>query len=253
MKRIAVILLLAGAFGCSKSVQNANTTPTQRGALTASDATVAQNQPLTVTAPASAASADTIVWSVSPAAYAVITSNKTQATVTFSKSGSYVVTATYSLGSDNVVDSVGVTCNDSVYTPPPAPVYDTVAFSGDQLNITPTVDDTTYELDLQVKSSKMYACFPTMIYSDTSSWAGGLSFTFYSVVQGSTAACGTTNPATAYFALNNPQAPADGTYPLAITFEGQTYTGSITVSDQYYTFNWTYTSGVVISPLQVAK
>jgi hypothetical protein len=45
----------------------------------------------------------------------------------------------------------------------------------------------------------------------------------------------------------------NGSYPLKATLNGTTYTGSIVVSASTITFNWNYTSGVIISPKTLSR
>ncbi len=46
---------------------------------------------------------------------------------------------------------------------------------------------------------------------------------------------------------------SDGTYFLVITLNGKTYSGSFVKSGNRFTFTWSYTSGVTISPQTVTK
>jgi hypothetical protein len=45
----------------------------------------------------------------------------------------------------------------------------------------------------------------------------------------------------------------NGSYPLKVTLNGNTYTGSINISPTAVTFNWNYTSGVIITPTQIMR
>ncbi|MDN5285559.1 MAG: hypothetical protein JWR38_1833 [Mucilaginibacter sp.] len=44
-----------------------------------------------------------------------------------------------------------------------------------------------------------------------------------------------------------------GNYPIKATLNGNTYTGSINVSATTITFNWNYTTGVLITPAQITR
>jgi len=46
---------------------------------------------------------------------------------------------------------------------------------------------------------------------------------------------------------------ANGSYPLKVTLNGTAYTGSINVSPTTITFNWNYTSGVLITPTTITR
>jgi hypothetical protein len=57
--------------------------------------------------------------------------------------------------------------------------------------------------------------------------------------------------------INFTQNPAtnmpNGTFPLSVTLNGTTYTGSIVATSTTITFNWNYTAGVLISPKSVNR
>ncbi len=55
------------------------------------------------------------------------------------------------------------------------------------------------------------------------------------------------------FTQNETKTLANGTYPLNVTLNGTTYTGSIVVATSSITFNWNYTAGVVITPKQISR
>ncbi len=80
---------------------------------------------------------------------------------------------------------------------------------------------------------------------------------FYEIISAATGSgCnGSQNPAVAYLFpeqyLTGP--PAQGTYQISVMVNQVNYQGSFTVTATGITFNWPYTSGVTISPLQVTK
>ncbi len=47
--------------------------------------------------------------------------------------------------------------------------------------------------------------------------------------------------------------PANGVYTFHVILNTAVYSGTLTVTDQNYTFNWPFSSGVTISPLQIAS
>ncbi|SDP71755.1 hypothetical protein SAMN05428975_2295 [Mucilaginibacter sp. OK268] len=67
-------------------------------------------------------------------------------------------------------------------------------------------------------------------------------------------ATGTISSSTIVFWQNN-QNPylVSGSYPIKVTLNGNIYTGSINISPTTITFNWNYTSGVLITPTQIAR
>jgi hypothetical protein len=46
---------------------------------------------------------------------------------------------------------------------------------------------------------------------------------------------------------------ANGSHPLKVTLNGTTYTGNIVVSASTITFDWNYTSGIIISPKTLSR
>lgn len=259
MKNVINSVLLGGALlvcasACTKMASQGGSS-TSTTPLTVSSATVDRGQPLTVTAPTSITGG--IQWFVTPSTTLThVSSGNGQAVVLFGASGTYHVYAAYGVttasGVDSTADSVTVVVNDSVYTPPTPPAYDTTSLSSDVVTLTPVIDSNAQLLFI-AQTTKSYSGFPTLLYQVSSgpTWSNGLDITFYGVVaDGGT---GVNNPAIAYLFLNNLTTPADGTYPLVVTVDGTQYTGSITVTGAAYTFNWNYTTGVVISPGSVTR
>ncbi len=253
MKRL-IPLLLVGVTACIKPDTQEGLAPTVYP-LTVSSYTVAKGQAVSVSLPAYAPS--NINWSVTPSTTVQVTAGTGGALILFGQAGYYFIRASYVLnGIDSVADTAHVTVGDSAYTPPIITGVDTVSLNDAQLVIMPLVNnDTTQALTLYVKTVNTYSCFPSIIYSITSApgWTGGISADFTSIVEGSTTACSYSNPANAYLFPNSQSIPADGTYPLTIQVGTTVYTGSITVTDTTYIFNWSYTSGVIFSPSSINR
>ncbi len=257
---VIAILSIYGLYSCSKDTSKSSTKPGPN-ALTLSASVVQKGEPLVVTAPAGS-SLSSLRWVVSPATFAHITSGNGQAVVLFSRQGTYQVSAIYldSTGNtgagDSITASSPVTVTDSVYTPPSAGL-DTVSLAGDQITLTPSSDSVS-DLLMLAQTGKAYNCFPSLLYSIAQGAGGttGIVINIEQVVEGSSAynCNGATNPASSYLFLTPfVSSLANGTYPFTVRLNNTNYTGSLTISDAAYTFSWNYSSGVVISPLQIQK
>jgi hypothetical protein len=250
-------------MGCAKN-SHTSTSPsagshngTQTGTLALSSTTVQKGQPLM--ASLSGGTTTSIKWSVSTLAeFAHIAPAGNKAMILFAKGGTYRVTAA-ALGSDSAITDTSwatVTVTDSVYTPPPSPYPDTTAsFAGDQITFTPEVDSVN-NLFLLAQTKRSYGCSSTIIDGAQigAMGQGGIKVNFYEVVSNGTGTCnGVENPASAYIFLGNTGQWPNGTYPFSVVLSGTTYTGTLSISGTDYTFTWNYSSGVLISPLDVKK
>jgi hypothetical protein len=79
-----------------------------------------------------------------------------------------------------------------------------------------------------------------------------LNFDFGSaeIVEGKTDCGGKKDQAYAYMPINT---LANGIYTIAANLNQVNYQGSLKVTDTYYTFTWNYTTGIIISPLQIKR
>jgi hypothetical protein len=247
--------LLTGFLACIKS--SSTTAAKKTATLTLSATNVERGAPL-VAAVNGSTSAD-IKWTVFPSRDAHITSGNGQAMILFPRAGDYWVVANYSSGADSSADSAAsmITVNDSIYAPVQPGNLDTTSMAGVQVTITPMTDSNS-RLVLLVQSTSVYDCFPTFVWTDTASGSGGsIGIGLLEIVSGSlNGSCnGAKNPAASYLfpgeSLSGPL--SNGVYPIAVTVNSVTYRGSYTVTDNAYTFNWSYTSGVTISPAQVSR
>ena len=255
---VVTLVILAFFFlhGCSKR-DNASSasSKTKTGTLTLSLAKVQKSQPLIASLAASTATS--VRWTVTPApATAHVMSSKGQATILFAQPGTYRITATALAADSSGVDSTSgtVSVSDTVYTPPAS--SDTSSLAGDQVTIKPLVDSIG-NLILLAQTARSYGCSSSIVYGITSGPNGstGLGINLYEVVSSGTGDCnGAQNPASVYLFPNYGTLQwSNGTWPLTVTLSGVAYTGSITVTNSGYSFNWGYTSGVIISPLQINK
>ncbi len=184
---------------------------------------------------------DTVLWKVSPAANAKITATGSIAAIKFASGGNFVVTAT----SGSAKDSATVQVEDSIYTPPATAT--TLPFSsGEQIVITASRLDSgsSSGLILYAHTQNTYNCFTNYLISDFAlvNNAYTIKFTGVSVPAG----CVTGTEKAGAFEYMIPM--TDGSHPLTIMLNATPYTGSIVKTGSSYTINWSYTSGVTISP-----
>jgi hypothetical protein len=196
-----------------------------------------------------------IKWTTYPSMNTVVSPANNQAAAIFALPGTYHITASYYNASDTTTaydsSSAPVTVNDSIVTTPPVPDgLDSLSLSGDQLVLSPvSASDSIFIMSVQTVN--MYNCTP---YLTAYSFDGlnGTSLLLYKdgeVVEGS--GCnGAKNHAVSYLfysPLNN------GVYNISAVLNSITYQGTLTVTNTDYTFNWPYSSGITISPLQIKK
>lgn len=188
---------------------------------------------------------DNIAWTVTPSGFNTISTKDNAAVMVFSKAGTYSVKASV----NNVqTDALSIKVNEA-----PTPQANTlVPLTGDQISLVPTYyksahADTTY-IYFTATTTKTYCGSSKLNLTNSIDASGAYLLNFTNVLV--YAGCSGT-PSTihnwAYF-KQTPILLANGTYPLSVTLDGTTYTGTIAVTTTNVTFNWTYTSGVVIAP-----
>lgn len=242
-------LLAAAVTGCNK---NASSSPTSsKPSLTLSNSTVARGQQLNLSVQDLSAFA-VVKWSVFPTSGTKVLSGKDQATAFFGNQGNYQVTATLYADSTSPLpydsSSSPVKVSDSVYTPPPPQQSDTSALAGDAIQIEPITATDTGGLMMVVQTVNLYSCYPQLNYNFEIT---GNTIELYCLSETSyTSSCGGIMSSAKAYIIAPP--PADGVYNFNVILNTATYRGTLTITDQTYTFNWPYTSGVTISPLQIA-
>lgn len=188
---------------------------------------------------------DNIAWMVTPTGFNTISTKDNAATLVFSKAGSYTVKANIN---GSPTDALSIKVNEA----PTPPANTTLTLTGDRINLVPAyhksaLADTTY-IYFTATTTKTYCGSSKLNLTNSIDASGNYLLNFTNVLQ--YAGCSGT-PSTihnwAYF-KQTPIQLANGTYPLNVTLDGTTYTGSISVTTTNVTFNWTYTSGVVIAP-----
>ena len=202
-------------------------------------------------------------WTIRPSDSTDLVAQGNQVKILINLAGSYVITANFYSAFNTVIpyDSniynivVKDSAKDSISLPPPPSDYDTLSLAGVELLLSP-VSTAGGFLTLLVQTTNVYACTSYIseygILTDASSPTSVIHFTFNSgIVAESTTDCnGPGKPA-----FNNSQLmPLEiGLHPFLVSLNQVNYQGTLNVTDSDYTFNWLYSSGVTISPLQIKK
>ena len=145
---------------------------------------------------------------------------------------------------------------DTPVTPPLQ--YISVPLSGDQITLvphyykSPTADSSYIYFTAQPKNSYCYNS--TLEFSSNLDVNGNYTISFLDVKEPATCIGG---DSPLFAEINFTSDPAgklpNGTFPLSVTLNGTTYTGSITSTTTAITFNWNYTTGVLITPTQLSR
>jgi hypothetical protein len=198
---------------------------------------------------------DSVQWSVSPSGFNGLSHQGGRARVLFTKAGSYTVTASKIGGIPaSIVIKVST---DSVSNPthpidtPVTPV-DTVKITqltGDQITLHPSIYQKTDSVGFQFNAitTNLYCSRGTLEYSGIATPARSFQFDFLDV-RGPITCTGTNIPMVISPLPLWKIYMGNGTYPLKATLNGTTYTGSVIVSATTVTFDWNYTSGIIITP-----
>ena len=219
------------------------------GQLKASAYKVAINQPDSLLLNG-AKTTDSVHWSVSPAGFDSIITKNNAALLFFKKAGTYQVTAT---DPPMAPATVSITVTDSVYHP--KTTYTNLPLTTDQITLVPyyhAFADSSY-LSFVAQTHNYYCSNSQLTVADSLvNNHYGIHFLYVSqpdpCVLGQTPIAAVLN-----FTQNQPGLLPNGTYPLSVTLNGTTYTGTIVATSTTITFNWNYTSGVLISPKQINR
>lgn len=240
------------AIGCNKNSKN----PT-KPALTLSKSMVKIGEPL-IAATNGLTAGSAVQFTTVGNASSWVSSSGDSATYIFKTAGTYQISATF-LSSPNgpAYDSSysSVTVSDSLYNDSGYAHCDVVLSlpiaSGDQISLAPIIFSDSAGLVLLATTSYMYSGFPSLATGGNfAGVAGVFECDFNAVIEYPCNGPSYPAPATTdvfFSSVNN------GTYALVIKLNGTTYTGSMVVTDTSCSFNWTYNSGVTISPLQIQK
>ncbi|MDB4920944.1 hypothetical protein [Mucilaginibacter sp.] len=243
---LALSLTLFVISACNKGSLSDN----KNGQLTASSYKVKINQPDSLLL-VGAKATDTTRWSIVPSGHdSIITKNNT-ALIFFKKPGSYLVKAINGI----TTATASVTVSDSVYHP--AGQHTIVSLIGDQVTLVPhyyksKTSDSAY-LSFVAQTHNSYCSNSSLKFADSvvnNSYGIG----FLNVIQPAQCTLGITPIAAVInFTQNQPDSLPNGTFPLNVTLNGITYTGSIVATTTTITFNWNYNAGVLIAPKQISK
>ena len=240
-------------LACQKNTVSTHTT-TPPLILTLSKSSVKLGEPLFVKAANS--NNATIKWSVTPAPTSITAQGTDKSVILFSHPGTYVVSVNYFTDSTmppSLSDSTTVTVSDSVYNDSIVAHCNVIGVapidSSDQIMITPVSFSDT-GLVLLANTVNSYNSSPALTYLLPPVLAGEYEFIFNSVTEFPCNANNGPSPATAVLSMG---ALTPGTHPVIFKLLGVDYKGSVLVTDTGCTFTWPYTTGVVISPLQISK
>jgi hypothetical protein len=230
--------------------------------LVASSATVKTGQPDSLEL-VGAAATDSIRWSVSPlAGINNFYHSGKHGLINFNQAGIYTVTAT--------VNNTTPYSTSITVTQAPALPVDTVTtastrvpLTGDEIKLTAnysksTGSDSAY-VYFSAQTTKFYYCLNSFItYNTALNNTSGFTISFGDVIKPATKDCqaGSVRLSIASIpfkqSLQNKYLPA-GTFPLTVTLNGVTYTGSVIVTATDVNINWSYTSGVTITPTHFSR
>jgi hypothetical protein len=196
---------------------------------------------------------DSLKWSIVPSGYDTLITRNNTAQIEFTKAGSYTVKV-----SDNgaIPATTTITVNSAVYVNPNKSAL--VPLTGDQITLTPNyfknkAGDTSY-IYFIAKTTDYYCASGRLVFSYYLDVYNNFTLSFTGVQQ--LANCNTNTAALSAGINFNQHALvplANGTYPLTVNLNGTTYIGNIVVASTTISFDWKYTSGVMISPQQISK
>lgn len=253
---LAALLVLVFA-ACSKNESKGPSLA--KSPISLSQSTVDRGQQLTMTVQ-NLSSTAAVKWSISPAQGTKILPSGNQATAFFGKSGQYTVTA--DIYADSAAptpydsSSTPVTVSDSIYDPPPPPPSDTsynvpVNLLMIQLISRGHID--TPGMIINIGTVDQYPCRPSL-YCHFSMSGDSITISDVYVSNNTSTGCSLSQQAWSgiygFYGFGN--GLADGVYVFTVMLNSGTYTGTLTVTDQYYTFNWPYTTGAVVVTPQVS-
>jgi hypothetical protein len=250
-------LLAAFVVACKKD--NSASTTTNKSTLTLSKSSVKMGEPLVVATNETGSNLFT-KWSVTPAVNTWISSSNNKTVILFSSPGAYIVTASYFTDSVSPIpydsSSSPVTVTDSVYNDSVVScnlLTQVPINNGDQITLTPiSYSDTG--LVLLAHTQQTYGTYyPSLGNVQLTDSADGVYvFGFGTVTQYPCSNSSTNGPTPATGILSF-AGLSNGTHNITIALNSVTYQGTLLVTDTDCTFTWNYSSGIIISPLQIQK
>lgn len=126
----------------------------------------------------------------------------------------------------------------------------TVALTGDQIRITPSlITDTANYIYITSETLNTYDCLNNTLLSVVNSSTSSQTVEYTGVLIPAAAYC---NAGQKKAAITNVlYLPTNGTYSFSVKLNSTVYTGSVVKNGNNITFSWPYTSGVTISPLSL--
>lgn len=199
----------------------------------------------------------TVRWTIRPSDNTDLTTQGNQVIISITYAGMYAITANFYTPADPVKpydsNNYSIIVNDSVYTPQGGP-GDTIPLAGGEITFVPV--STSGTLEFIAQTAAKYNCTSSIaaigFFQGTGIPETTIVFYFDSArIEISKTNCGgIKNPAT----MNVTLIPlANGFHPIYAELNQFLYQGSVYVTDSNYTFTWPYTSGVIISPMQIKK
>jgi hypothetical protein len=239
---MAVSILLIGFVSCKKD-QNE---PSQVSLDASKSTKIKKGEPVSFKF-TQAPDGSAVTWSVTPFTDVKINSIGNAASILFSTAGSYSVKASYG----TLKGSVEVSVQDSIYNPGTGDPSTNVPLTGDQIHITVSKVDSMglNGLNFRFITAKKYECLNHTLMFDNIFSGQDLKIDFKSVFIPSDAFCSAgedyASSGTAWYPI------ASGSHLFTVVLDGKTYTGSFVKTGSTYTFTWTYTAGVTLTPLVI--
>jgi len=244
-------LVIAGFSACHKDYSSSST-PSTGTPLTLSTTSVARGEAMVATVPAGF-STNGLTWTVRPAAGTSITPGNGNASITFSYSGTYYITAT------SITDSATgkgdsctapITVTDSVYTPP----TDSISAAGKKFILVP-VSVTDSSVNLLLRTVDSFPCtYGILMGQNSEPW--GDSITVFQIQGGfSNDLCGVNVPSVANFYQHTLTVGSSASIWIWLPWGGGTYQVKMTATASGYTFSMASETGtqLSISPTEISN
>jgi hypothetical protein len=241
-----VILTLLAAFfiisGCSKIANPAN-----NGKIVASKTELKINEHDSLVF-VGATSTDTTSWSVTPTGFNYVTGKKNAALIAFTKAGSYTVTATHNgLLPASIVIKVGT---DSVSNPSDTTTF--VPLTGDQITLQAgyykSAKSDSAGITFSARTKNNYCSNGILRFNASVDANNNYAINLLNIQEPKICRGTTDHPIASNGVILTRGSLQNGTYPIKATLNGIDYTGHIIVTTSTITFDWSYTSGVLITP-----
>jgi hypothetical protein len=197
-----------------------------------------------------------VAWSSNTDGHIWPTTNTDSAIYVFTSPGTFTIKANFQSNINGSNDSTdgNIVVTDSIYSDTVTVTCNVIAVTNltadDQIFLTP-VDYSDTGLTFVAHTANLYSHSPLLnsngdIHVTESGFEVDINSTLIYPCSGSTA------PAPA-FGIVSITGLTNRTYTLSFILNNTTYPGTMTVSDSEIVFNWTNSSGVIISPLTIQR